>query len=186
MRSKCKECGGSGICEHGRVRSQCKECGGSGICEHGRVRSKCKEEVCMRYKKDCRRLAAPFLKAHRSTQPGLTQPNPAPPSKRSHQSDDSDEDTELHMAVAISRSLVEEEQQQGHTSEAAGSSTLHASAADNQFSGGGDQAGGKCCRRVAVLHLLGGSSWRLVRPTGRCPAKWRLGLRRMLRRDLPL
>ena len=42
-RSTCKECGGSGICEHGRQRSQCKECGGSGICEHGRVRYCCKE-----------------------------------------------------------------------------------------------------------------------------------------------
>ena len=48
----CKECGGGGICEHGRVRSicehgrvrsMCKECGGGGICEHGRVRSRCKE-----------------------------------------------------------------------------------------------------------------------------------------------
>ena len=35
------------------------------------------------------------------------------------------------MAVAISRSLVEEEQQQGPTNEAAGSSTLHALDADN-------------------------------------------------------
>jgi hypothetical protein len=34
----CKDCGGSGICEHGRWRSECKECGGSGICEHGRHR----------------------------------------------------------------------------------------------------------------------------------------------------
>ena len=34
----CKECGGSGICEHGRRRSHCKECGGSSICEHGRRR----------------------------------------------------------------------------------------------------------------------------------------------------
>ena len=35
--------GGSGICEHGRLKSQCKECGGSGICEHGRLKSQCKE-----------------------------------------------------------------------------------------------------------------------------------------------
>ncbi len=42
-RSQCKDCGGSGICEHGRHRSQCKDCGGSGICEHDRQRSKCKE-----------------------------------------------------------------------------------------------------------------------------------------------
>ena len=27
----------------GRRRSYCKECGGSGICKHGRVRSVCKE-----------------------------------------------------------------------------------------------------------------------------------------------
>jgi len=26
VRSKCKECGGGSICEHGRVRSACKEC----------------------------------------------------------------------------------------------------------------------------------------------------------------
>ena len=39
----CKECGGSGICEHGRVRTNCKECGGASICEHGRQRSHCKE-----------------------------------------------------------------------------------------------------------------------------------------------
>ena len=25
-----KDCGGSGICEHGRVRTQCKDCGGGG------------------------------------------------------------------------------------------------------------------------------------------------------------
>ena len=25
----CKDCGGSGICEHGRRRCRCKECGGS-------------------------------------------------------------------------------------------------------------------------------------------------------------
>ena len=31
----CKECGGSSICEHGRVRYSCKECGGSGICGTG-------------------------------------------------------------------------------------------------------------------------------------------------------
>ena len=61
MRYRCKECGGSAICEHGRRRSdarsavghqsastvvrrsQCKECGGDRICEHGRERSQCKE-----------------------------------------------------------------------------------------------------------------------------------------------
>ena len=58
----CKECGGSGICEHGRLRSQCKECGGSSICEHGRVRGVCKDcgggSICehrrvRHYCKDC-------------------------------------------------------------------------------------------------------------------------------------
>ena len=39
----CKECGGSQICEHGRVRYRCKECGGKGICEHGRRRCRCKD-----------------------------------------------------------------------------------------------------------------------------------------------
>ena len=34
--SKCKECGGSSICEHGRQRQQCKECGG---CINLRARS---------------------------------------------------------------------------------------------------------------------------------------------------
>ena len=43
MRSKCKQCGGACICEHGRERDDCKECGGSGICEHGRRRRSCKE-----------------------------------------------------------------------------------------------------------------------------------------------
>jgi hypothetical protein len=27
-KQRCKECGGSGLCEHGRRRSRCKECGG--------------------------------------------------------------------------------------------------------------------------------------------------------------
>ena len=40
---ECKECGGAGICEHGRQRHECKECGGKGICEHGRRRRECKE-----------------------------------------------------------------------------------------------------------------------------------------------
>jgi len=39
----CKECGGSGICEHHRLRHACKECGGASICEHGKLRSMCKE-----------------------------------------------------------------------------------------------------------------------------------------------
>ena len=30
----CKQCGGSRICTHGRVKRFCKECGGSGLCVH--------------------------------------------------------------------------------------------------------------------------------------------------------
>ena len=29
LRSHCKDCGGSQICEHGRERNRCKNCGGS-------------------------------------------------------------------------------------------------------------------------------------------------------------
>jgi hypothetical protein len=45
QRSRCKECGGAGICKHGRQRPQCKECGsGSIFCQHGRrFKDRCKE-----------------------------------------------------------------------------------------------------------------------------------------------
>ena len=43
QRSRCVECGGSGICEHRKQRRQCKECRGSGICEHRKRRSGCRE-----------------------------------------------------------------------------------------------------------------------------------------------
>jgi len=44
-RSKCKDCGGSCICEHSRQRSGCNDCGGTSICEHSciRTRSRCKD-----------------------------------------------------------------------------------------------------------------------------------------------
>jgi hypothetical protein len=38
QRSKCKSCGGAGICEHNCERRTCKECG---ICEHNRRRIQC-------------------------------------------------------------------------------------------------------------------------------------------------
>eukprot|EP00961_Rhodomonas_salina_P288431 3897845-Rhodomonas_salina.2 len=41
QRSRCIECGGSGICEHCRQRRGCIECGGSAICEHKKQRSRC-------------------------------------------------------------------------------------------------------------------------------------------------
>ena len=43
IRSTCKECLGSSICPHKREKSMCKECGGSQICQHSRRRRKCKE-----------------------------------------------------------------------------------------------------------------------------------------------
>ena len=33
-----QDCGGKGICVHGREQRYCKECGGKGICVHGRRR----------------------------------------------------------------------------------------------------------------------------------------------------
>ena len=43
MRYKCKECGGSQICEHGKDKRECKECGGSSFCAHGKKRRFCPE-----------------------------------------------------------------------------------------------------------------------------------------------
>jgi hypothetical protein len=40
---RCKECGGSALCEHDKQKIRCKECGGSGICEHGKVKYSCKD-----------------------------------------------------------------------------------------------------------------------------------------------
>ena len=33
MRSRCKDCGGGGICQHGRQRSGCKDCRSGSISE---------------------------------------------------------------------------------------------------------------------------------------------------------
>uniref|UniRef100_A0A0G4FFQ0 CR-type domain-containing protein n=1 Tax=Chromera velia CCMP2878 TaxID=1169474 RepID=A0A0G4FFQ0_9ALVE len=41
--NRCKFCGGTEICEHGRPRHYCKECGGKGMCEHGREKRRCKD-----------------------------------------------------------------------------------------------------------------------------------------------
>ena len=68
MRSQCKECGGKGLCEHGRQRSRCKECGGKGICEHGRRRDSCKE---------CRAAAAGSSDGNASKKRKQPQPNAA-------------------------------------------------------------------------------------------------------------
>jgi hypothetical protein len=54
-RSRCKDCGGAGICEHNRVRRLCRDCGGAGMCAHSRVRSKCKDCKERRRNTKCRR-----------------------------------------------------------------------------------------------------------------------------------
>ena len=43
QKSKCKECGGSGICPHRRQKQVCTECGGSAICPHSKQKYMCKE-----------------------------------------------------------------------------------------------------------------------------------------------
>ena len=43
MKYYCAECGGSGICLHGRQKSHCKDCGGSQICQHRRQKGHCRE-----------------------------------------------------------------------------------------------------------------------------------------------
>jgi len=68
LTASCIDCGGKGICSHGKSRFRCKECGGGkrkqcprgrqpycckncggkGICSHGKQRSKCK--VCKKAK----------------------------------------------------------------------------------------------------------------------------------------
>jgi len=40
---KCKTCGGSSICQHGRRRCTCRACGGASICRHGKRRVMCRE-----------------------------------------------------------------------------------------------------------------------------------------------
>jgi len=42
-------------------RGQCKDCGGGGICEHGRVRSHCKACRCARAEADTQEKAAAAL-----------------------------------------------------------------------------------------------------------------------------
>ena len=42
-KSRCVECGGSELCEHGKRREYCKDCAGSQICEHREYKYNCKE-----------------------------------------------------------------------------------------------------------------------------------------------
>ena len=39
----CKECGGSALCCHSKLKCYCKECGGSALCCHGRQKRHCRE-----------------------------------------------------------------------------------------------------------------------------------------------
>ena len=73
QRNTCTECGGSSICAHGREKRRCRECGGVGICAHGRRRHTCKEcegsRICAHGRErrncdQCRGLSA--HKSHRS------------------------------------------------------------------------------------------------------------------------
>ena len=60
-------------CEHGRERSRCKDCGGSGICEHGRKDCRRASSQFHRRRRQTRRLRRAV--AVRPEEPGLT---PAP------------------------------------------------------------------------------------------------------------
>ena len=64
-----RECKGSSICEHNRIRSQCAECEGSRICPYKRRKSHCLEfrgsSICRHNRcrsrcKDCRDSTAPM------------------------------------------------------------------------------------------------------------------------------
>ena len=43
QRSRCKDCGGKGMCPHNRLLADCVDCGGSSVCHHNRHRTMCKE-----------------------------------------------------------------------------------------------------------------------------------------------
>lgn len=38
---KCRECGGAGLCAHGKYKSDCYACGGTSMCVHGRKKCTC-------------------------------------------------------------------------------------------------------------------------------------------------
>ena len=59
-KSRCVDCGGSGICQHKIIKSNCKECGGRTFCQHKKQKRNCKEcggsAFCVhgKYKQYCR------------------------------------------------------------------------------------------------------------------------------------
>ena len=56
---------------------QCKDCGGSGICEHGRVRRECKDYRCARAAADAQEKAAAALGAAAALESETAAPAPA-------------------------------------------------------------------------------------------------------------
>ncbi len=67
---RCKDCGGRGICAHGRRKQTCRECGGVGICAHGRRKQICREcggvGICVhgRERHTCRECGGVGICAH--------------------------------------------------------------------------------------------------------------------------
>jgi len=43
VRYNCKPCGGGAYCEHGKQKIYCRPCGGSGLCEHDKMKDICKQ-----------------------------------------------------------------------------------------------------------------------------------------------
>jgi hypothetical protein len=43
VRYECRECGGGAYCEHGKTKMYCRPCGGSGLCEHDKLKNICKQ-----------------------------------------------------------------------------------------------------------------------------------------------
>lgn len=42
-KSACKDCKGTSICEHGKVRTYCPDCAGGSLCEHKKRKDRCKK-----------------------------------------------------------------------------------------------------------------------------------------------
>jgi hypothetical protein len=43
VKSRCKDCGGTGICQHKRIRQYCKDCKGGAICKHNNYKHTCRQ-----------------------------------------------------------------------------------------------------------------------------------------------
>ena len=75
-RERCRDCGGTSVCEHGRRRHQCCECGGASVCKHGRRRQQCRDcgnfvcEIQGCPRQDLPFAGAPSLLGHMQTMHG--------------------------------------------------------------------------------------------------------------------